>query len=286
MKRTLEGFLLFLEAGGRSSRTLQSYEQRVGYLLAFLGERGIVEVEVVQPGDLDAYVVGLRRRELSPSSIAGYIQAVKTFFAWCVRRDYLTRSPADHLRKPKLERGGRSPVMAREDLVRLIGAAERPRDLAVLLFLADTGCRVGELVNLKLGDVDLVERAAQVNGKTGGRGLDFTERTAQAVEAWLTVRDGPEETLFGLTGNGVRLMLRRLGARAGVVGRCNPHSIRHLVGQAWLDDGANLEIVRQKLGHKDIQVTAMFYSHQDRTRVKAASERYSLVRDGAGGKGP
>ena len=284
MKQILEGFLLFLEAGGRSSRTLQSYEQRVGYLLAFLGERGIVEVEVVQPGDLDAYVVGLRRRELSPSSIAGYIQAVKTFFAWCVRRGYLERSPAEHLKKPRLEHGGRSKAMDRGDLGRLLAAAVQPRDLAVLLFLADTGCRVGELVKLKLADVNLGECEARVNGKSGGRQVDFTERTVRAVEAWLTVRDGPEETLFGMTGNGVRLMLRRLGARAGVTGRVNPHSIRHLVGQAWLDDGANLEIVRQKLGHKDIQVTAMFYSHQDRTRVKAASGKYSLVRAGAGGK--
>ena len=278
MKRILEEFLLCLEAGGRSSRTLETYRQRVGYLLAFLEERGVVEVEDVGAGALDAYVVGLHRRVLSPASIAGYIQAVKTFFAWCVRRCYLERSPADHLKKPKLARGGRSAPMVREDLARLIEAAGvRPRDLAVLLFLADSGCRVGEAVKLKLVDLDLGECEARVNGKSGGRLVDFTARTAGAIEAWLEVRDVDGEAVFGMTANAVRLMLRRLGARAGVDGRVNPHSIRHLVGQAWLDDGANLELVRQKLGHKDIQVTAMFYSHQDRSRVKAASEKYSLV---------
>ena len=280
MKRILEEFLLYLEAGGRSLRTLATYQERLGYVLAFLGERGIGELEGVRPEHLDSYVCSLRRRGLSLATIAGRIQAVKAFFAWCVRRGHLERSPAEHLKKPKLEHGGRSMAMERDDLARLIGAADgRPRDLAVILFLADTGCRVGELVRLKVGDVCPEKCEAHVNGKTGGRWVDFTERTARAVEAWLTLRDGPGESLFGMTANGVRKMLERAAKRAGVEGRCNPHSIRHLVGQAWLDGGANLELVRQKLGHKDIQVTAMFYAHQDRERVKRATERYSLVNE-------
>ena len=283
MKIVLDAFLLYLEAAGRAPCTLGIYRERVGYLLAFLKGRGIGELEDVRPGDLDAYVVSLRRRGLSLVTISGRIVVIKTFFAWCVKRGYLERSPADHLTKPKLERGGRSMAMARDDLARLVGAADgRPRDLAVLLFLADTGCRVGELVALCVCDVCLEKCEAHVNGKTGGRAVDFTERTARAVEAWLTSRDGPEDTLFGMTANGVRKMLERLAERAGVTGRCNPHSIRHLVGQNWLDQGANLEIVRQKLGHRDIAVTAMFYAHQDRVRVKAATEKFSLVRDGDG----
>ena len=285
MKRILEEFLLCLEAAGRARRTLETYEERLGYVLAFLGERGVGEIGAVRACDLDAYVVSLRRRELSLVTIAGRIMVIKTFFAWCVRRRYLERSPADHLKKPKLERGGRAPPMDRGDLALLLGEAARgrPRDLAVILFLADTGCRVGELVRLGVGDVCLGKCEARVNGKSGGRWVDFTERTARAVEAWLMVRDGPGELLFGMTYAAVYKMLRRLATKAGVSGRCNPHSIRHLVGQAWLDDGANLELVRQKLGHRDITTTAMFYAHQDRERVRAATEKFSLV-NGENGK--
>ena len=279
MKRILGEFLLCLEAGGRSPRTLQSYKERVGYLLAFLEGRGIEELEGVRPGDLDAYVVGLRHRSLSAATIAGRIQAIKAFFAWCVRRGYLASSPASHLKKPRLELGGRSPAMDRDDLGRLIvAAAGRPRDLAVLLFLADTGCRVGELVKLERSALDLAEQCAWVDGKTGGRWVDFTARTALALEWWLALSDNGA-SVFGMTGNAVRKMLERLAVKVGVRGRVNPHSIRHLVGQAWLDDGANLELVRQKLGHRDIQTTANFYAHQDRERVRAATERFSLVRD-------
>lgn len=80
-----------------------------------------------------------------------------------------------------------------------------------------------------------------------------------------------------MTVSGVWQMLRRHAIRAGIEGRYNPHAIRHLVGQAWLDDGANLELVKEKLGHKDIRTTSLFYSHQDRGRVKSATERFSLV---------
>ena len=279
MNRAKRDFLLAKEAEGRAAATLGIYEERVGYLLAFLQEQGVEELEAVRPRDLDAWVVAQRRRGLSSVTIATRIQAIKTFFAWCVDRGHLERSPASHLKKPRLERGGRSPPMAREDLSLLVEEAERgrPRDLAVILFLADTGCRVGELVRLRVGDVCLAKREAHVDGKTGGRWVDFTGRTARAVEAWLTVRDGPEELLFGMTYAAVYKMLRRLASRAGVSGRCNPHSIRHLVGQNWLDQGANLELVRQKLGHRDIATTAMFYAHQDRERVRAATEKFSLV---------
>jgi integrase/recombinase XerD len=278
MKEILDEFLLSLEARGRAERTLGAYAERVGAVLAFLAERGIQDIDAVQASDLDRFVVSQRRRGLSSVTIADHVQALKAFFAWCVRRGYLAGSPADHLVKPKLERGGRSPVMARADLAALIGAAEegKPRDLAVLLFLADTGCRVGEVVALTRLDVNLAHREAIVRGKTGARVVDFTERTAEALEALNVSRNGAG-SVFGMTGNAVRKMLQRLAGRAGVTGRVNPHSIRHLVGQAWLDDGANLELVRQKLGHADIQVTAMFYAHQDRARVKAATERFSLV---------
>jgi len=276
----IEEFLLCLEAAGRAERTLGSYEERLRCLAIFLEEQGIREIGAVRAVDLDRFVVSQRRRQLSAVTIAGRIQAVKTFFAWCVKRCYLERSPAAHLVKPKLERGGRSPAMAREDLGRLLAAAGgRPRDLAVLLFLADTGCRVGELVGLERSDVNVEERCAWVSGKTGGRWVDFTERTAGALERWLVISDS--SSVFGMTGNAVRKMLVRLAEKAGVAGRVNPHSVRHLVGQAWLDDGANLELVRQKLGHRDITVTANFYAHQDRERVRVATERFSLVgRDG------
>lgn len=307
-------FLLALEARGCRSATVKSYRMRLAGLVTFLGARGVSDLGVVGPGDLDGWVVSLRRQRarwvdhparseqaggLSPVTISGRIQSAKALFDWCVRREYLEKSPGSHLRRPRVDnRCDGSKVMAVEDLARLVAVAEkraeagRPpacagrRDLALLLFLVETGCRVGECASLRVGWLDLEEGDGLVEGKTGQRAVDFTWVTAEALGAWLAVRPAAGHNLVwvgrygsGLSAGGIYGVLRRLAKEAGVKGRFNPHSIRHLVGQSWADQ-VNLELVRRKLGHADIRTTAAFYSNQDRKRVKAATRRLSLVNNG------
>jgi integrase/recombinase XerD len=182
--------------------------------------------------------------------------------------------------------------MAVGDLARLVAAAEaradagKPRDLALLLFLVETGCRVGEAASLRLDWLDLEKGDGLVEGKTDRRAVDFTAVTTVAMRAWLAMRPATEHAFVwvgrygkALSASGIYQVLRRLAREAGVKGRFNPHSIRHLVGQSWTDE-VSLELARQKLGHSTVLTTAMFYSHQDRARVKAATQRLSLVNDG------
>jgi len=305
LKDAVEAFLLALEARGCRPRTVGSYRQRLAGLMRLLGSRGLTEVT---PGDLDAWVVSLRRQSerwgnhpqrpaaaggLSEATIAGRIQAAKAFFRWCEERGLVDRSPARHLRKPRLDQAvPGEKVMDRGDLLRMVEAAgERAaeggwlavRDLALLLFLADTGCRVGEAASLRLGWLRLEACEADVEGKTGRRVVDYTERTAAALRAYLAVRPsvGNDRVFVGrsgdpLTPRGIYQVFKRLAKAAGVKGRFNPHSLRHLVGQTFTDR-ANLELARQKLGHKDVTTTARFYANQDRARLRAATRRLSLL---------
>jgi len=305
MAQVLEGFLLAVEARGCRPMTVESYRVRLAGLVAFLEARGLGAVGDVGPGDLDAWVVGLRRQKcrwsdhpvrteqrggLSPVTIRGRIQSAKALFDWCVQRGHLESSPCSHLRMPRVSTTVRcDKVMKVEDLGRMVGVAEsravrgEPRDLAILLFLVETGCRVGELVSLRLDRLDLVGLEAVVEGKSGERVVDFTGATCGALGKWLAVRPSVDHgfVFVGRSGGplgtyGVYGVLKRLAREGGVEGRFNPHAIRHLVGQTWTD-GANLELARQKLGHEDISTTAMFYSNQDRTRLRAATRRLSLV---------
>lgn len=294
-------FLLSLEAQGRAARTIESYRERLG---PFLEKHQAKRVSEVTPADVDGWVVALRRQKrrhennafraaidggLSTATIATRVQCLKTFLKWCVARGYLERSPGGHLKRiVRVHAISSEKVMKRGDLVLLLAAAkERPRDYALLLFLADTGARVGEVASMTLGKLHLETLEAEVTGKTGRRTVYFTERTADGLRGWLALRPACDNQRLwvGELGNhrgrplrveGMRQVLRRLADRAGVSGRYNPQAIRHLVGQAWAD-ATNLELVRQKLGHKDIQVTAAFYAHQDSDRLKAATERLSLV---------
>jgi site-specific recombinase XerD len=311
----LERFLLSLEANDRSRATIDTYAWRVGHFLEFIETRDLVRLEAIGPEEVDVWAVSLRRQErryadhpwrpaergkLSAATIAGRIQAVKAFFVFCVERGYVERSPAHHLRRPRINQsvnGRNSKAMDPDDLASMLAVAEakaklgKPRDVALLCFLADTGCRVGELVSLTVDSLHLPAMDAVLNGKTGPVTVDFGGRTAEALRAWLDVRpdvrhrfvftslsNDPDSRGQPLTEVGVYQVLRRLAAKAGVRGRFNPHSVRHLVGQLFTDK-ANLELARRKLNHNQISTTADFYSHQDRERLKAATERFSLVSD-------
>jgi site-specific recombinase XerD len=264
-----------------------------------------VDLAGISPEILDAWVVSLRRQVeryadhgrrpaqsggLAEVTISGRIQAVKSFLAWCVERGHLERSPARHLKRPQVRQEVGSKVMRAGDLERMLEEAERraeagqPRDLALLCFVADTGCRRGEVATLTLASLDLERFEALVSGKTVEHLVDFGNRTAAALRAWLEVRPDVEHDVVFVsvtTGEplgvgGIYQVFKRLAAAAGVKGRFNPHALRHLVGQHFTDE-TNLELARQKLGHADIRTTAMFYANQDRERIKAASRKWSLV---------
>lgn len=296
-------FLAYLEALGRKPRTIGTYKQRVTPLISFLLEQGVVDTLDVKPSHIDAYIVMLRRKntrfsahsrrptekgKLSEVTIAGIIQGVKTFFNWCEKRNHVHSTPAGHLKKPSIKNNLKIKAIKQTDLEAMIKVAkenQKIRDYAILLFLADTGCRAGEICSLTLDNLDLEKNEARIDGKTGERILDFTNKTADAILDWLSIRKPVKsKAVFTtiddnpLTYAALYLALKRIGKSAETA-KYNPHAIRHRVGQGWVDSGANLEIVRQKLGHRDVSTTALFYANQDRKRIKMATQRHSLIND-------
>jgi len=267
-------FLIYLEAKGNSRRTIATYEQRLRLFGSWLdGE--ITRLDQITPEMIDCWIVTMRRAGLARATIRSRVRDIKHFFRWSVKRGYLERSPADHMALP----GGRAVLVVkaieREDLKRMIAAAAYPRDRALLMFMASTGCRAGEAANLRLCDLDVARREARVNGKTGPRMVDFNHNTAAALSDWLQIHPTPDgdRVFVGLkaphrpvSANTIYQVYRRLAIAAGIAGRFNPHAVRHLVGQMWTDN-ANLELTRQKLGHQSINTT-MAYANQDRSRLK------------------
>ncbi len=100
MKDKIDAFVCALKARGCSSRTIETYRWRLTQLREATGKPTLA----ISAEDLDQYIVDLWARNLSPVTVATRIQSIKTYFKWCVERSYLDRSPAMHLKKPKLER--------------------------------------------------------------------------------------------------------------------------------------------------------------------------------------
>lgn len=306
LQELVDRFLLYLNAAGRSDVTIESYRARFNRWMAHFGPD--TPLSAITPEKLDIWAASLRQtqelfadhsyrktvnRALKPHSIYGYVQAVKTLLKWAFERGYSQLNLGQHLQKPRLNHSSHNKIMNREDLYRLLDAArDNPRDFAIMTFLVDTGARRGEVASLRLNGLMLDRLEAVVTGKTGQHTVVYTHQTAAALAAWLAERpecdhdyvftrlDHPlvNEPGQPIKPGAINSIFKRLAKRAGITRRCNPHGIRHLIGQLYTDN-TNLALTQQKLNHSSVTTTAMIYSHQDHSRVKAATELYSPLNE-------
>ena len=304
VSEAIDELLIATRVAGRSERTVQDYADKAARLVDFLGDK---EIDQVTLSDLRRFVDHLGRQTsrfqdhpkraekpggLSPASVAAYVRVVRRLFSFLHEDDLIDQNPAQKLKVPKPPRG-KPKAIASADFQTLLTAIDvdtvaGKRDQAVILLLADSGCRVGGLVGLKVEDIDL-ELCRMVLKEKGGKLRQgfFSDLTKRALVAWLAVRPANRgDRLFvslgtrsdgHLTDQGVREMLKRLKRKAGVKGPVNPHSFRHGFAREYLSNGGNLASLADTLGHSDVSVTWQAYAIFTTDELKAAHTRYSPV---------
>jgi site-specific recombinase XerD len=281
LSEAVEGFLV-AQAGDVSESTRRWYRRRLGSFSEFAGPVVLGDVSVPM---IRAFRAHLVERDLSDHYIHGCQRALRRFFAWLIAEGLVERNLAKEV--PLIRLPHQAPkALTDDDLLRLLERLphEDVRDRAIILLLADTGCRVGGLCSLTLDALDLPNRCATVVEKgQRGRRVYFTTHTAETLGLYLSVRpESDSPALFlsrsgsPLTTNGVRLMLERVGKRAGVKGRCNAHSFRHAFARSFLRNGGNLAALGRILGHSPgSAVTAKYYAVWDDRELQEYHERYS-----------
>jgi integrase/recombinase XerC len=218
-------------------------------------------------------------------TIARRASSVRRYFGWLCRTGRLEADPTTGWSAPRGE--GRLPrVLSTGDLEVLLDQPRptanddpvgRCRDDAVLELLYGSGLRVAELCGLNLGDVDHRSGLVTVWGKGGRqRRVPMGEPALAAVAAWeqwgrsaMTSPDSPADALF-LNRRGRRLgprdVRRILDRRAS--SPTHPHALRHTFATHLLDNGADLRVVQELLGHADLTTTQV-YTHVSRDRLRA-----------------
>jgi site-specific recombinase XerD len=234
------------------------------------------------------YLAHLVTRQYARRSIARKACSLRRYFAWAVRTGRidadptigLTASPGE-ARLPRVLQPNElrvildEPTAADDDL-----PAIRLRDDAVLELLYGCGLRVSELCGLDVADVSTARRTVRVLGKGGReREVPIGRPAAEAVVGWL--RQGRSE-LAGSSDDGplfVNRAGRRLGRRdvARLLDRrsahpTHPHALRHTYATHLLDGGADLRVVQELLGHRDLATTQV-YTHVSKERLRAVHER-------------
>jgi len=288
LSEAIDALCIATRADGRSPRTVQSYREKLGHLAAFLGE---VDVEAVTTGDLRRYVADQHDKGLSPFTVKTRVRALKRLFNFLEAEGVAEGNPAQRIKTPQPKRQ-KPKGLEWEDFVALLKTTEGGsvldlRDRAVMLFLFDTGCRVGGLVGLKVGDVDLEQRRALVCEKGNKtRFVFFREETARALADWLEVRPQDRgDWLFTsfkskykrLTVSGVYHTLKRRGQGAGVEGPVNPHAFRHGFARHFLLSGGDLGTLADILGHSTVMVTKDYYGIFTVGELQRKHEQHSPI---------
>lgn len=199
-----------------------------------------------------------------------YVKTLKTFFNWLVKNNFLTESPADFLRVMKVNPYiDPEKAMTDEELEKLLDYVKwRARDLALVLFLADTGARAGGAAGLKWRDLDFEGLRGVVTEKGDKtRPVAFGEVCLTALKRWQqrTPESAGEYVFSPLATPMTSASISQVITRACVCAGIRPlgsHSLRHRKGHQFADSRIAPTMAALALGHSDVRVTLESYYSQ------------------------
>lgn len=264
---------LFL--GEHKPTTRKSYTYPLRQMRDWIGPAR--QVSDIRPEHLIEYFqTQVKNGKYAPATEVKNEKTLKGFFNWCVRLEIIEKSPAKLLRASKVPRRiSRDKAMPDDDLTKLLDHLRHktvPRDFALVLFLADTGCRRGGAAGLRIQDVDFDGLIATVTEKGGEpRPVAFSEQCAKAILHWLAYRSAHYtiKGVFVFSKDGgpmdpvlISQEIRRSCRRVGIKVRSS-HSLRHRKGHQFADARIAPSIAATALGHSSSHITVESYYPSD-----------------------
>ena len=218
-------------------------------------------------------------KKLGNRTLDGMRRCYSSFFSWLSAEGLIGRNPCAAIKQIKYRKEVKKPYSAAE-MEKLRRACANKRDLALLDFLYCTGCRVSEVARLNIDDIDFENMECTVLGKGNKeRTVYLSEVAAMNLGEYLASREDNNEALFTGKGterlgkNGIEVLLKRIGRKAGVI-NVHPHRYRRTLATNLLDRGMNIQDVAVILGHADLKTTQV-YCYISQKNVKNAYSKYA-----------
>lgn len=261
-----------------SPNTVASYSSDAEHFLAWYekaaGECGKADAKDAQADDIIAY---LEHIKVSRRSQARILSALKSFFSFLVAEGIIASNPCDGIGSPKLGRY-LPAVLSVKEIEAIINAVDTSsengiRDRAIIETLYGCGLRVSEVASLRISDLFPKEGFVRIVGKGDKQRLvPIGEVALDAIGAYLSVRHDADpdydDVLFlnrfgkPLSRISIFNMVKRMAARGGVYKDISPHTFRHSFATHLIENGADLRVVQEMLGHESI-LTTEIYTHID-----------------------
>lgn len=276
---------------GLAKNTQLAYMRDLRLLMKSLQLKADEELLQVSRQQLIAYLVRLKQEGRAASTVARKLASIKAFYRFLTAERYIRRNPAEVLEAAS--RGLHLPkVLSVQEVERLLdepnlGTLDGYRDKTMLELLYATGMRVSELVNVPVKNVDMKMQYVIVMGKgskermlpLGRTALHYLEHYLSVVRPQL-LHGKPDAAIeLFVTGWGGPMTRERFyeiivayGKSAGISKRVTPHMLRHSFATHLLNNGTDLRIVQELLGHADISTTQI-YTHLDVERLREVYDK-------------
>lgn len=284
----LEDFLLYIASErGLSVNTLEAYERDIRGLIDFLREAGIENFSGICREHIICYLEYLEKKGRASSSICRALMAFKVLFKFLKRERIITENILLYLDSPRLwqlipqvmSSAEVELLLAQPDPDTLIGA----RDRAILYVLYASGLRVSELCRLQINDVD--DHFVRAYGKgSKERLVPIGPQAIRAIDHYLIeYRDAQassKQKILFLTKRGTPIdritvwkRIKHYAKSAGIEKDISPHTLRHSFATHLLDNGADLRVIQEMLGHATISSTDR-YTHVSRSALQKRFESF------------
>ncbi len=297
-----------LESRNLSPLTVRSYTETGRFLADFLVARELpTAAAAIAKRHLEAFLADRLEHRQAAATVARHYRNMQQLFGWLVDEDEVAASPMARMHPPQVP-DKPVPYLTDDELIKLLKACagktyENRRDTAIIRALLDTGVRVAELAALQLrrrrkdrdrdeddaaelSDVDFDLDVLHVVAKgRRPRSVPFGTRTADALRRYLRARARHPKAAASdafwlgakgpMTDSGIRQMLERRGADAGVP-NVYPHRFRHTGAHAWLEAGGQETDLMRLMGWRSRQMVARYAASAAEARARQAHKRMAL----------
>lgn len=298
----LKTFIIGKTVKGCTKRTLRFYKNTISFVLRYIGKT----VDDITTEDIRLYIAQrLYHDRVSKTTVGNEIRALSSFFGYIYNEEVIRKNPMLRIEKIKREKT-KKEAFTEIELEKMRAQLGTNREKAIFEILLSTGCRVAELVNVKISEVDNDEMLVHGKGEKD-RTVYLNAKALWALNEYLNERQDTSQYLFAgghygwflgshkglspkglkewyknaewvdeerhITMDSVETMIRKIGERAGV--KAHPHKFRRTCATFALRRGMPIEQVSKMLGHESIETTQIYLdlSEQD---LKAAHKKFVI----------
>ena len=276
MYEIISQYLEYLELEkGLSVNTIDAYRRD---LYAFAEVVDKTDINDIGRNEINSYIRNLKEKDYAPTSIIRKVASLRGFFKWTFSMNIINKNPASTLEQPKVPQ--RLPkVVSLNEIEEMLHSNLTPLQAVIMELLYSCGLRVSELVNLKLNDIDISSKYVRCFGKgSKERIIPVGKQALEKLNNYLPQRElvfkkynlSSKKLLVNDFGRFINRqdVYNFIHKRGKLIHKnISPHTLRHSFATHLLENGADLRVVQELLGHSDVSTTQL-YTHISKKRLK------------------